>query len=103
MDEYLPEDLKKFGASTHAKAAHDFWVCIIFIASIFTVLGYIAGKCRDEAAEVILDRTFRYTKSHDTDVRATWQRAREQQQKQSTTQTPDTSKPRSKLSIARRA
>jgi hypothetical protein len=44
MDEYLPEDLRKFGRQEYEAKAADFWAAMIFIASIFTVLGFLAGK-----------------------------------------------------------
>lgn len=41
----LPVDLKEFGASQEYESkASDFWASMIFIASVFSVLGYLAGK-----------------------------------------------------------
>jgi hypothetical protein len=39
----LPTDLKSFGHQERESQAADFWAAMIFIASIFSVIGFIAG------------------------------------------------------------
>jgi hypothetical protein len=40
----LPSDLKDFGRQEYEAKAADFWASMIFIASVFSVLGFLVGK-----------------------------------------------------------